>query len=411
MLDLLTSPDDLRILLFENVHEKGFKALGDSGFSHVQGFDFTPSPEELSRLIADAHVIGIRSRTKLTKDILDQAENLLCIGCFCIGTNQVDLKAASERGIPVFNAPYSNTRSVAELVIGETIMLMRRIPQKNISCHAGGWEKTVGKAQEIRGKVLGIVGYGHIGSQVSILAEAAGMSVRYYDVAEKLAMGNAQPCATLNLLLAISDVVSLHVPSTERTKNMIGARELNLMKPGSILINAARGDVIDVDALADAIQSGHLAGAGVDVFPTEPAGPDDTLETPLRGLSNVLLTPHIGGSTLEAQKNIGAEVADKVIKYVKGGATAGAVNFPEICLPLNKEATRLTHIHGNVPGVLSAINNIISSKELNLAGQFLRTDGEIGYVVTDVLDAGDDASEIAEAFEQIPGTIRSRLLS
>ena len=402
---------DIRLVLFERIHEKALKIFEDAGVGNIQAYDFTPQPCDLLDLVADAHVIGIRSRTKLDRDVLDRAKNLLCIGCFCIGTNQVDLKAAKEQGIPVFNAPYSNTRSVAELVIGEIIMLMRRIPAKNASTHAGGWEKTVGNAQEVRGKVLGVIGYGHIGSQVSILAEAVGMKVRYFDVAEKLAMGNAQACATLSLLLAVSDVVSLHVPATPETRNLIGAREIGLMKPGAILINAARGDVVDVDALAEALESEHLAGAGVDVFPIEPAGPDASLETPLRGLENVLLTPHIGGSTLEAQKNIGIEVAEKFVKYFENGSTDGAVNFVELCLPKNGATNRFAHIHQNIPGVIASINNIFSSRDLNIAGQYLRTDSEIGYVVTDVMDKRENALEIAEALRQIDGTIHARLLT
>jgi D-3-phosphoglycerate dehydrogenase len=361
--------------------------------------------------LVGAHVLGIRSRTKITADVIDAADDLLSIGCFCIGTNQVDLSAAKRRGIPVFNAPYSNTRSVAELVIGEIIMLMRQIPHKNALTHAGGWEKTVGRAQEVRGKVLGIVGYGHIGSQVSILAEGLGMKVRYFDVAEKLAMGNALPAATLSLLLAIADVISLHVPSTPQTKGMISAREIALMKPGAILINAARGDVVDVDAVARAVSDGHLAGASFDVFPVEPAGPDDTFESPLRGLPNVILTPHIGGSTLEAQANIGSEVAEKLARYLDNGSTDGAVNFVELCLPTNRQAIRFAHIHKNIPGVLSSINNILSTSAGNIAAQYLRTDNEVGYVVTDVLNLRDDLGAIAAALQEIPGTIHSRVLS
>lgn len=290
-------------------------------------------------------------------------------------------------------------------------MLLRQIPSKNKAAHQGGWQKTVGNAQEIRGKVLGIVGYGHIGSQVSVLAESVGFKVRYFDVSEKLALGNAQPCSTLSLLLAVSDVVSLHVPSTPQTKKMIGARELDLMKPGAILINAARGDVVDIDTLADALRSGHLSGAGVDVFPVEPAGTDDPLESPLQGLDNVILTPHIGGSTLEAQENIGAEVAEKLIKYVQNGSTEGAVNFVETSLPVNKKANRFIHLHKNTPGMLTSINNVFSTRNLNIAGQYLRTDGEVGYVVTDAVGDVDDAVEITKILQQIPGTIHSRLLT
>jgi D-3-phosphoglycerate dehydrogenase len=404
------SAKNMRIVLFERIHQKALTSFRNAGFENIESYDYTPTAEELKKIIANAHVIGIRSRTKLTAEAIEAAQNLQCVGCFCIGTNQVDLAAAKRRGVPVFNAPYSNTRSVAELVIGEIILLMREIPQKNASLHAGGWEKTVGRAQEVRGKVLGVVGYGHIGSQVSILAEAVGMKVRYFDVAEKLAMGNAQPAATMSLLLAISDVVSLHVPSTPQTKGMIGQREIALMKPGSILINAARGDVVDVDAVAAAIRNGHLAGAAFDVFPVEPAGAEETLETPLRGLSNVILTPHIGGSTLEAQANIGSEVAEKLSRYLDNGSTDGAVNFVELCLPDNREATRFAHIHNNVPGMLSRINGIFSDRGLNITAQFLRTDNEIGYVVSDVVATHQDPHEIAAALRELPGTISSRTL-
>jgi D-3-phosphoglycerate dehydrogenase len=399
-----------RIVLFERIHEKAVIGLKNAGYEHVDLYNSTPDPDELKRIIADAHVVGIRSRTKLTADAIDCAPHLLCIGCFCIGTNQVDLVAAKRRGVPVFNAPYSNTRSVAELVIGEIIMLMRQVPAKNASCHGGGWDKTVGRAQEVRGKVLGIVGYGHIGSQLSILAEAVGMRVRYFDIAEKLAMGNAQPAATLSLLLAISDVVSLHVPQTPETRNMIGEREIALMKPGSILINCARGNVVDIDAVAAALDSGHLSGAGFDVFPVEPAGVEDPLETPLRGRSNVLLTPHIGGSTLEAQANIGSEVADKLANYLNAGSTDGSVNFVELFLPVNRTAVRFAHIHRNVPGVLSELNQVFSSKSLNVAGQYLRTDPDLGYVVTDVICSQREADDLAGSLQHITATIQCRVM-
>jgi D-3-phosphoglycerate dehydrogenase len=355
-------------------------------------------------------MVGIRSRTQLTAEVLAAAPKLFCVGCFCIGTNQVDLDAAKDAGVPVFNAPYSNTRSVAELVIGETIMLFRGIHQKSVLAHSGAWAKSVSGSREIRGKVMGIVGYGHIGSQVSVLAEAMGMVVRYYDVVDKLTLGNARPCGSLDELLSVSDVVTLHVPATPETRYMIGAAQLANMKPGSYLINASRGNVVDLDALADGITGEHIAGAAVDVYPVEPSSRDQQLETPLRGLDQVILTPHIGGSTHEAQASIGIEVAEKLIRYSDTGTTIGAVNFVEVSLPVQRDTTRFLHVHHNVPGVLSKINGVFSARNLNIAGQYLQTDGTIGYVVVDVSGYEGNGGTIRDELFAIEGTLRARFL-
>ncbi len=400
----------IRIVLLEGVHENAVSTLNLNGYTNVETYDDAPEADELKRRLARAHVVGIRSRTKLTAEALAAAERLMCVGCFCIGTNQVAAEAAKLKGVPVFNAPYSNTRSVAELVIGEIIMLLRRVPEKSEMAHAGVWSKTAEGSREIRGKVLGIVGYGHIGSQLSILAEVLGMRVRFYDIVKKLAIGNATPCASLGELLAESDVVSLHVPGTADTRNMVGAGELAAMRPGTHLINASRGDVVDVDALAEALRGGHLAGAAVDVFPSEPTGAKEPLETPLRGLPNVILTPHVGGSTEEAQANIGSEVAEKLVKYSDNGSTIGAVNFVEVSLPHHQNATRFLHIHRNVPGVLAKVNEIFSSRDLNIAAQYLRTEAEVGYVVSDIAGRLEAGMGIRHQLQEIDGTIRVRFL-
>ncbi|MGF1639661.1 MAG: phosphoglycerate dehydrogenase [Rhodospirillales bacterium] len=400
----------IRVVLFEGIHENAVKVLHAHGYTNIERHDDAPEGEVLQRRLAQAHMVGIRSRTRLTAAALAAAERLFCIGCFCIGTNQVATEAAKLRGIPVFNAPYSNTRSVAELVIGEIIMLLRRVPEKSAMAHGGVWSKSAEGCREIRGKVLGIVGYGHIGSQLSILAEALGMRVRFYDIVEKLAIGNAVPCASLPELLAVSDVVSLHVPGTVQTRRMIGAAELAAMPCGSHLVNAARGDVVDVEALADAMRSGHLAGAAVDVFPSEPTGADEALQTPLRGLANVILTPHVGGSTEEAQANIGSEVAEKLVRYSDNGSTIGAVNFVEVSLPHQRDVTRFLHIHRNVPGVLARINEVFSSRGLNIVAQYLRTEADVGYVVSDVGARLEAGMGIRRQLEAIEGTIRARFL-
>lgn len=402
--------DKIKVLLLENIHENAVRYFENQGYQSVELIKGALDGDELKAAISDVHMIGIRSRTKLTKDILDAAGKLLSIGCFCIGTNQVDLKAAKTMGVPVFNAPYSNTRSVAELALGQIIMLARGIPQRNWSTHEGGWLKTVDGACEVRGKVLGIVGYGHIGTQLSVLAEAVGMQVRYYDIVEKLALGNARSCASLEELFAESDFVSLHVPATEQTKWMIGEEQIKHMKKGAFLLNAARGNVVVIEALAEAVKSGHLAGAAIDVFPKEPASAGDEFVSPLRGLKNVILTPHIGGSTVEAQANIGIEVAEKLVKYSDNGSTLGAVNFPEVQLPYLGAGSRFMHIHHNVPGVLSHINDVFSKRDLNITGQYLRTDGDIGYVVVDVEQTLDEGMGVRRDLEAINGTIRTRFL-
>lgn len=336
----------------------------------------------------------------------------MAVGCFCIGTNQVDLNAAKAHGIPVFNAPYSNTRSVAELVIGEIVMLMRGIAQRNAAAHEGVWLKNAKGATEVRGKVLGIVGYGHIGTQVSILAEAMGMKVRYFDIVDKLALGNAEPCASLSELLSVSDVVSLHVPQTPQTDNMFSHAEFFAMKKGAFFINAARGSVVDIDALKTALDQGQIAGAALDVFPKEPADKSEEFISPLRGMTNLILTPHIGGSTLEAQANIGLEVAERLVKYSDNGSTLGAVNCVEVSLPVQEsgKTTRFMHIHKNVPGVLSAINGVFSKYGLNISGQYLRTDGEYAYVVVDVDGHLDNAADLQKELEAINGTLKVRYL-
>lgn len=402
--------DRIRIVLLEGVHANAVRTLAQAGYHNVVEQKGAIEGYALRSLIADAHVVGIRSQTKLTADVIAAAERLFCIGCFCIGTNQVDLAAAKLRGIPVFNAPYSNTRSVAELVLGEIIMLFRRVPEKSSLAHAGVWRKTASGAHEIRGRVLGIVGYGHIGSQVSVLAEALGMQVRYFDIVPKLALGNAQPCGSLDDLLQSADVVSLHVPGTPLTHNMIGVPQLQLMKPGALLINASRGSVVDVEALTEALRGGHIGGAAVDVFPSEPAGNSEGFASPLQGLGNVILTPHVGGSTEEAQANIGSEVADKLIRYSDNGSTIGAVNFVEVALPVQTGVTRFLHIHRNVPGALMAVNGVFSSRGLNISGQYLRTDAEVGYVVSDIDGALAEGLGIRRALEEVDGTIRVRFL-
>jgi len=407
----LSQPKEtIRVVLLEGVHDTAVRALGSHGYAAVERHPDAPETAGLIGLVREAHMLGIRSRTRLTAEVLAAAEKLFCVGCFCIGTNQVDVAEARRRGIPVFNAPYSNTRSVAELVVGEAVMLLRRIPEKSALAHVGVWRKSAAGAHEIRGRTLGIVGYGHIGSQVSVLAEGLGMRVIYFDIEEKLALGNARPCPSLAALLAEADVVTLHVPATPATAQMIGAAELGAMRPGSHLINAARGSVVDLDALARAITAGHIAGAAVDVFPSEPTGADEPLETPLRGLPNGILTPHVGGSTLEAQASIGSEVAEKLIRYSDNGSTVGAVNFPEVALPPHPGATRFLHIHHNVPGVMSRISEVFTARSLNIAGQYLRTDSEVGYVVTDIDGTLAAGHGVRADLAAIPGTIRTRFL-
>ncbi len=398
----------IKFLLLEGIHPSALQVLHNAGYTNIETVSGALPPEELLRKIADVHFVGIRSRTQLTAEVFAAAQKLVAVGCFCIGTNQVDLNAARERGIAVFNAPYSNTRSVAELVLAEAILLLRGIPEKNASCHRGGWIKSAANSFEIRGKKLGIVGYGSIGTQLSVLAEGLGMQVFFYDTVTKLPLGNATQVANLHDLLGMSDIVTLHVPETAATQWMIGEKEIRAIKKGGILINAARGTVVVLDALADAIKDKHLIGAAIDVFPVEPRSNDDVFESPLRGLDNVILTPHIGGSTAEAQANIGLEVAEKLVKYSDNGTSVSSVNFPEVALPAHPGKHRLLHIHENIPGVMSEINKIFAENGINISGQFLQTNEKVGYVVIDVDAESSDLAQ--EKLQTVNGTIRCRVL-
>ena len=401
----------IKILLLEGVHSSAVDAFRRDGYTHIECHPKSLPEAKLAAAMQDAYVVGIRSATKLSAKILEQAPKLIAIGCFCIGTNQVNLDFARDRGIPVFNAPFSNTRSVAELVLAEIIMLLRGIPYRNAMAHRGGWIKTAAGSYEVRGKVLGIIGYGHIGTQIGLLAEALGMQVLYYDIETKLALGNARPMPTLDALLESADVVTLHVPETRQTRGLIGAEQIARLKTGAHLINASRGTVVDIDAVAAALRSGHLAGAALDVFPQEPKTAEEEFVSPLRGMDNVLLTPHVGGSTAEAQQNIGTEVAEKLIKYSNNGSSLSAVNFPEVSLPEHFGYHRLLHIHRNQPGVLSAINAIFSEHRINIAGQYLQTNPKIGYVVIDVESEEPATSlELKRSLDKVPGTIRTRIL-
>ncbi|EPX9364682.1 phosphoglycerate dehydrogenase [Aeromonas veronii] len=400
--------DKIKVLLLEGVHPNTVETFRAAGYTSVEYLKTSLSEEELIEHIRDVHFIGLRSRTQITEKVLDAANKLVAIGCFCIGTNQVELEAAQIRGIPVFNAPFSNTRSVAELVLGEILLLLRGIPEKNAKCHRGVWEKLANRSVEARGKKLGIIGYGHIGTQLGIIAESIGMKVYYYDIENKLSLGNAIQVPSMVELLNMSDVISLHVPETASTKNMIGAEQLRMMKPGAIFINAARGTVVDIDTLADVIKSGHIAGAAIDVFPVEPKSNDEEFQSPLRGLENVILTPHIGGTTHEAQENIGLEVANKLVKYSDNGSTLSAVNFPEVSLPGHKGSSRLLHIHRNQPGVMNQINQIFAEEGINIAGQYLQTSSHIGYVVIDV--ETEHSEKALAKLKEINGTIRARIL-
>jgi D-3-phosphoglycerate dehydrogenase len=405
---LSVQKDRLKFVLLEGIHRSAVDALAADGYTTVDTHPGALVGDALAEALADAHFLGIRSRTQLTEAVLDAAPKLVAVGAFCIGTNQIDLAAAARRGVPVFNAPFSNTRSVAELVLAEAVMLLRGIPQKNALLHRGGWTKSAAGSYEARGKVLGIVGYGHIGTQIGVLAEQLGLSVVFCDVETKLPLGNARQLASLDEVLAVADVVTLHVPETPETQMMIGAAQLARMKPGASLINASRGTVVDLDALAAVLESGRIAGAAIDVFPVEPERNDQGFDSPLARFDNVILTPHIGGSTLEAQESIGREVAAKLIRYSNNGSTVSAVNFPEVSLPAPAGQSRLLHIHRNVPGMLARINDEFSRAGINVAAQYLRTDENVGYVVMDV-----DATASAVAYEGlcgIPGTIRCRIV-
>ena len=416
MPDALPSPapmslakDKIRILLLEGISDSTVATLNAAGYTNIRREKKALDEAALREAIKGVHLLGIRSRTRVTEAVLAEADRLIAVGCFCIGTDQVDLAAARKRGIPVFNAPFSNTRSVAELVMGEIVMLLRGIPGRSNSAHVGVWDKSAADSREVRGKTLGIVGYGNIGAQVSVLAEAFGMRVTYYDVIPKLPHGNALSVPSLRALLEGADVVTLHVPETAATQNLLGADEIALMKPGAILINNARGRVLDLDALRAALESGHLGGAAVDVFPEEPEKNTDPFHTPLQGVRNVILTPHIGGSTIEAQSRIGEETGRKLTDYSDMGATLGAVNFPEAVLPARQRGARFLHVHGNHPGTLAAINEVFTRRGANIAGQYLQTDSEIGYVVVDA-EGLQDVNVVLEELRALPGTVRARLL-
>lgn len=397
----------IKVLLLEGIHENAVKHFHENGYTNVEYFKEALPEKKLKESLQNAHIIGIRSRTELSASVLDHAQKLITIGCFSIGTNQVDAAAAKMMGIPVFNAPFSNTRSVAELVIAEVIMLMRGVPEKNILAHKGIWLKSAANSVEVRGKTLGIIGYGHIGSQVSILAENMGMKIIYYDIEKKLSLGNARPCS-FNELLKTSDVVTLHVPSTELTRNMISHDQIAIMKKGACLINASRGDVADYKAIADSLRKKHLLGVAADVFPKEPASVEEPFISELQEFNNTILTPHIGGSTIEAQANIGLEVAEKLVKYSDTGSTIGAVNFVEISLQPNASKQRFLHIHKNVPGVLKELNNFFSSRGINISAEYLQTDPEIGYVIIETESELDPS--VINALRKIPHTIRARII-
>lgn len=400
--------EKIKILLLEGVHQSALEVLKNSGYSNIEYVKSSLPESELIEKIASAHFVGIRSRTQLTEEVLSHAKKLVAIGCFCIGTNQVNLSAAQKFGIPVFNAPFSNTRSVAELVLGEILLLLRQIPEKSALAHRGIWQKTANGSVEARGKTLGIIGYGHIGTQLGIMAETIGMKVKFYDVETKLPLGNAEQAPNLTSLLKEADIVSLHVPETAQTQNMIGEAEFAIMKAGAIFINASRGTVVDIDALADALRSKKVGGAAIDVFPVEPKSNDDEFISPLREFDNCILTPHIGGSTQEAQENIGAEVASKLVKYSDNGSTLSAVNFPEVSLPSHAGASRLLHIHHNQPGVLTKINLAFAEHDINIAAQYLQTTADIGYVVIEV--ETEDSQKAIKQLRKIDGTIRARIL-
>lgn len=397
----------IKVLLLENVHPVAVHLFEQEGFS-VEIRKGALDEDELTEAIKGVHILGIRSKTNVTRRVLENADKLMTVGAFCIGTNQIDLDACKERGIPVFNAPYSNTRSVVELAIGEIIMLIRNVVTKSNKMHEGNWDKSATNSFEVRGKKLGLVGYGNIGTQLSVVAEALGMEVYFYDVVDKLSLGNARKCKTLEDLLAVSDIISLHTDGRKTNKNLIGAREFGLMKQGVIFLNLSRGHIVDIPALVEAIKSGKVYGAGIDVFPYEPKTNNEEFLNELRGLPNVILTPHIGGSTEEAQANIGNFVPGKLLGYINNGSTYGSVNFPELQLPLLKDSHRLLHIHRNVPGILSQLNLIFAKHHINIKGQYLKTDENIGYVITDI--AKDYSDDVVTELREVDNTIKFRLL-
>jgi len=400
--------EKIKILLLEGIHESAVGAFNDEDYTNIETHDVGWSEEKLLENIHKYHVIGIRSKTHMTEKVLEKAKNLLVIGCFCIGTNQVDLEAATKAGVTVFNSPYSNTRSVAELVIAESIMLKRRIPEREKAAHSGTWLKDAKNSYEVRGKNIGIIGYGHIGSQVSVLAENMGMNVLYYDIVPKLPMGNATRLETLEELLRQSDIVTLHVPSTPETEMMIDAQKIAIMKEGAVLLNLSRGNVVDLNALKDALESNHLAGAGIDVYPSEPKSKGENFDTVLKDVPSALLTPHIGGSTIEAQYNIGKEVAKKIVSYIDEGTTVGSHSVPPLNLPVQQNAHRILHIHHNKAGVLSEINKKLSDFNINILGQYLKTNESIGYVVLDIDQQYDE--KVLKAMKEVKHTIRTRIL-
>jgi D-3-phosphoglycerate dehydrogenase len=399
-----------KALLLEGVNDSAVELFSNSKYLSVERLPKALDGDALREAIRGIDLLGIRSRTQLTSDVFSDADRLIVVGCFSVGTNQVDLDAARKRGIPVFNAPFSNTRSVAELVIGEIVMLLRRIFPRSVAAHQGAWDKSATDSHEVRGRTLGIVGYGNIGSQLSTLAEAMGMKVIFFDQTDKLRHGNTEPVESLADLLAQSDIVSLHVPETPATSGMIGDAELRLMRPGSYLINNSRGTVVDLKALAKALADGHLAGAALDVFPVEPSSNADRFHTPLQGLNNVILTPHIGGSTEEAQDRIGKEVARKMLDYFSTGSTMGAVNFPQVQLQARSTGARFSHVHRNVPGMLRRLNEIFVQRDINIIAQYLETDREVGYVVLDADLTGHDSHGLLDDIRALEGTIRARLV-
>jgi D-3-phosphoglycerate dehydrogenase len=409
-----SQPDQsAKVLLLEGVNDSAVELFSNSKYLSVERLPKALEGAALREAVKGIDLLGIRSRTQLTSDVFSGADRLAIVGCFSVGTNQVDLDAARTRGIPVFNAPFSNTRSVAELVIGEIVMLLRRIFPRSMTAHQGGWDKSATDSHEVRGRTLGIVGYGNIGSQLSTLAEAMGMKVIFFDQTDKLRHGNTEPVESLADLLAQSDIVSLHVPETPATAGMIGAAELRLMKPGSHLINNSRGTVVDLEALAKALGDGHLAGAAIDVFPVEPSSNADRFQTPLQGLKNVILTPHIGGSTEQAQDRIGREVARKMLDYFSSGSTMGAVNYPQVQLqarPAGARFSRFSHVHRNVPGMLRRLNEIFLQRDINIIAQYLETDREVGYVVLDADLTGHVSHELLDDIRALDGTIRARLV-
>ena len=400
--------EKINILFLENISDVAVKHFSNSGYVNVKKLNGALGEDELVNAIKDVHLLGIRSKTQLTKKVLDAAGKLQAVGCFCIGVNQVDLRSATKKGVAVFNAPYSNTRSVAELVIGSSIMLIRKIVDKNRAAHEGTWLKDASGSYELRGKTLGIIGYGNIGSQLSVLAEGLGMKVIFYDVETKLPLGNAEDRKTLKEVVSKADIITLHVPELNSTRNLINKSNLKYFKKGSILINYARGEVVDLDALAKALKDGQLGGAAIDVFPWEPEKNGDKFSTPLQGLSNVLLTPHIGGSTQEAQQNIGEDVSNKLFNYLEKGISTGSHTIPALALPPQEGTHRILHIHNNVPGVLSEINTTLSRNKINILGQYLKTNDAIGYVVLDV-DKGLSKNALA-LLKEVKETIKVRML-